>query len=149
MFTLKSSMDLTLKYRKEFLKISLRIKSGEPRNCRFYCIFTFPYAVILLFLKNYLRYLNSDLTKTLLSACSIRWKNDFLNFLNCFTSEFHHYPNAIDFTYESSLGNRSYIDHFLYSTELCNKITNVQRLLDGHNLSDHHPLVLNFNFNPD
>ena len=66
-----------------------------------------------------------------------------------FTSEFHQYPNAVNFTYESPTGNRSYIDHFLYSKELSNKISNVQRLLDGHNLSDHHPLVINFNFNPD
>ena len=69
-------MDLTLRYKKEFLKISLRIKAGEPRNCRFYCIFTFPYAVILLFLKNCLRYLKSDLTKTLPSACSKRRKKN-------------------------------------------------------------------------
>ena len=37
-----------------------------------YCTFTFSYAVILLFLKNCSRYLNSDLTKTLPSACSKR-----------------------------------------------------------------------------
>ena len=41
--------------------------------------FTIPYAVILLFLKNYLRYLNSDLTKTLSSACSKRCKKNFAN----------------------------------------------------------------------
>ena len=38
--------------------------------------FTFPYTVILLFLKNYKRYLNSDLTKTLPSACSKRFKKN-------------------------------------------------------------------------
>ena len=54
------------------------IKSGECRNCRFYCIFTFPFAVILLFLKKYLRYSNSVRPKTLPSACSKRSKKNLL-----------------------------------------------------------------------
>ena len=58
------------------------------------------------------------------------------------TTEFHQFPNNISFTYESSTGNRSHIDHFIYSTNISDKITNVQCKIDGNNLSDHHPLDL-------
>ena len=75
LFALKSFLDPNLKDKKNILKI----KSGERRNFRFYCIFTFSYVVILLFLKNDQIYLNSVFTKTLLSTCSVRWKKDFVN----------------------------------------------------------------------
>ena len=64
---LKSLLDPALKDKKELLKIPLKIKSGQRRNCWFYCIFTFLFAVILLFLKNYQRYSNSVFTETLQS----------------------------------------------------------------------------------
>ena len=59
------------------------------------------------------------------------------------TTELHQFPNSINFTYESSTGNKSYIDHFIYSEDMCENISNVQCIIDGINLSDHNPIYLN------
>ena len=45
--------------------MTLKIKSGECRNTQFYDIFTHSCAVIVLFLKNFKRYLSSVFTKNL------------------------------------------------------------------------------------
>ena len=45
---LKFFHDPILNDKKKFLKIFLKIKSGELRNFRLYYIFTFPFVVILL-----------------------------------------------------------------------------------------------------
>ena len=66
--------DPSIKEEKKFLKISYRIKSGERRNTIDHLEFTVSRKVILLFLKNDIRYLSSVLIKTLLGACSRRWK---------------------------------------------------------------------------
>ena len=64
-------MDLALRYEKEFLKISLGIKSGEPRNCRFLAFLLFLMQLSYFSSKTTK---NSVLTKTLPSASSIRRK---------------------------------------------------------------------------
>ena len=61
-------------------------------------------------------------------------------------SEFHLFQNLVNFTYESTMGHKSYIDHFLFSVNISNKIDNLKCMIDGDNLSDHHPLLIRYNF---
>lgn len=54
----------------------------------------------------------------------------------------NHPQSNIDFTYESSTGSKSVIDHFMVSQNLSDSILSYQVLHDGDNLSDHSALVL-------
>ena len=52
------------------------------------------------------------------------------------------YNSNLIFTYESPEGGRSVIDHFLFYETL--NIINFETLIDGSNLSDHNPIVIEF-----
>lgn len=52
-----------------------------------------------------------------------------------------------EYTYENSLGNKSFLDHFLIAENMINSVLNVRVLHDGDNLSDHCPVVLSFDVN--
>ena len=60
--------------KKEFLEISLKINSEKHRNTIDRLEFTVSLAVMLIFLKNYKRYLGLFWLKTLPGFCSIWWK---------------------------------------------------------------------------
>ena len=61
--------------------------------------------------------------------------------LNCLTVNFNHY---INFTYESPVGYRSFIDHIIVSDQLLTLVSGYDIDVDGLNLSDHYPLKCNF-----
>ena len=46
------------------------------------------------------------------------------------------------FTFESSLGHRSHLDHFIISESLRNYVDGCEIIIDGSNLSDHNPVCL-------
>ena len=82
---------------------------------------------------------NSDNSKLL---------DDFLRFesYKCASSML---KNSIDFTFMSSNGTKSHIDHFLFSECLFNCFSNYICYVDGHNLSDHFPVNISFSFDTD
>ena len=52
--------------------------------------------------------------------------------------------NINDYTFESTEGSRSCIDHFICNHNLLNKVTNFEILDNACNLSDHKPLCISF-----
>ena len=56
-------------------------------------------------------------------------------------NSFSNNPNS--FTFESAMGNRSYIDHFLLSSNFVDRVSKCSIVIDGSNLSDHNPLNIN------
>jgi len=52
-----------------------------------------------------------------------------------------------EFTFESSTGGRSFIDHFLLTDNLIDCISNIKVIHDGANLSDHCPVIITCNIN--
>ena len=57
--------------------------------------------------------------------------------LQCISQVLDH---DVVFTFESSLGNKSFIDNFLISKELYGNVSNFKVIIDGSNLSDHYPI---------
>ena len=45
------------------------------------------------------------------------------------------------------MGNKSFIDHFLFSSNIRDEILKCNIVIDGSNLSDHNPLMLNVKLN--
>ena len=57
--------------------------------------------------------------------------------LSCLSTNFGH---NIDFSYESSVGTRSFIDHIIVSDHVFSLTTDYSVEFDGLNLSDYYPL---------
>ena len=74
------------------------------------------------------------------------FKNLFLQFLDdenlkCLSKD---YSNNINFTFESTTGNRSFIDHIIVSENIFSSVSNYSIDINGMNLSDHFPLTCKF-----
>ena len=53
------------------------------------------------------------------------------------------------YTYESSTGLRSSIDHFVFNNDHKDNVNNFRVLIDGNNLSDHQPICIEYNLGRD
>ena len=58
--------------------------------------------------------------------------------LSCCTRDL----NVTEFSYENSVGNRSFLDHFLVSENMIRSVTKLQVIHSGDNLSDHCPVIM-------
>ena len=56
------------------------------------------------------------------------------------TSGWECFTTNNDFTYSSSTGNKSYIDHVLYHSSKSHLFSELKVFVDGENLSDHNPI---------
>ncbi len=70
--------------------------------------------------------------------------NEFCERESMFICSRHNVAN-VDFTFESAMGHRSFIDHFMVSQNLIDSIISYNVRHDGHNLSDHNAIQLCIN----
>ena len=70
--------------------------------------------------------------------------NDFISVENLFCHDEVLDIDSLYYTFESSTGSRSAIDHFIFSEMFLDNVVDFKVLLDGNNLSDHKPIYLEY-----
>ena len=73
--------------------------------------------------------------------------NIFIDFIireNLLTNFETFNSSNFSFTYESSNNIRSNIDHFIFSDCILDNVDNFKIIVDGHNLSDHNPIYIEY-----